>query len=84
MIRLEEAMLDKGSVAIMLIGTLDQAAIPAIKKVYDEYQKQDYTIHLDLKKLVYITREGRNFLNSIKKKAKLKNIPDFMQLADQL
>ena len=84
MIYLEEVILDKNSVVIKLNGTLDQTAIPAIKEACDDFLKQHYTLHLDLEKLIYITREGRSFLNNIKKTVKLINIPDFMQLADEL
>ena len=80
MIHIEETNLDRNTIAIKLGGVLDQSAIPVIKNVCDGYLESHTTIHLDLEKLIHITREGRNFLNEIKQEVHLIHLPEFMQL----
>ena len=84
MIHIEETILDENTIAIKLGGILDQSTIPVIKHVCDGYLEGHRTIHLDLEKLIHITREGRNFLNGIKQKVHLMHLPEFMQLENRL
>jgi len=83
MIHIEETILDENTIAIKLEGILDQSTIPIIKNVCDRYLESRRTIHLDLEKLIHITREGRNFLNGIKQKVHLMHLPEFMQLENR-
>ena len=80
MIHIEEKFLDENTVAIKLGGVLNQSTIPVIKGVYDRYRENHHIIYLDLKGLIHITREGRDFLNKIKQQVRLTHIPGFMQL----
>ena len=80
MIHIEETILDQNTIAIKLGGVLDQHAIPVIQGVCNRYIESHHAIHLDLKGLIHITREGRNFLNGIKQNVSLTHLPEFMQL----
>ena len=80
MIHIEETILDQNTIAIKLGGVLDQHAIPVIQGVCNRYIESHHAIHLDLKGLIHITREGRDYLNGIRQNVNLIHLPEFMQL----
>lgn len=80
MIQIRENTLDSSRVAIEVDGVIDQGAIPILKSVCDRYLGGRMQVLLDLEGVVHITREGRHYLDGIKEKALILNLPEFMKL----
>jgi hypothetical protein len=80
MIHVKENFLDYNVIAIDVGGVLDQGAVPVLKSVCDRHLRGGRKILLNLAAVVHITREGRGFIEAIRKKVSVANLPEFMRL----
>ena len=82
MIHIKENLLDDDTIAIKVDGVLDQGAVPVLEDVCERYLSSDKVVHLNLKEMVHVTREGRAFLRELAKKVQIANLPEFIKLTE--
>jgi hypothetical protein len=78
MIRIKENYLDEHTIALEVDGVLDQGAVPVLKSVCEKHLSRKRSVLLNLEGLVSVTREGRAFLNGMREKVRIDNLPEFM------
>jgi hypothetical protein len=76
MIYVKENILDSGSVMICVDGVLDYESIPILREIYEGHAKRKINVFFNLKGVFHISREGRDFLHSIREKG-IHIEPDF-------
>lgn len=79
MIRIKQTLM-KNNAVIYIEGVLDGETVSTLKEVCERRFKRGETVLVDLGGLDHITREGRDYLQSIHKKADLVNRPMFLKL----
>lgn len=82
MIYIKKIFPDDHSVMIRVEGTIDCTAIATLDEICKNYLKTRKRIQLDLTEITYISRDGREFLQKIKNKVLLTNIPAFMKVQE--
>lgn len=80
MIHLTEKFPDKRSVEIDVGGVIDQAAIPVLQAVCERHLTNGMRVALNLESVIHITREGRGFIQGMRERVSIANIPEFMKL----
>ena len=78
MIRIKENYLDEHTIALEVDGVLDHSAVPILKSVCERHLTGERRVLLDLEGVVSVTREGRTFLNGMREKVHIDNLPEFM------
>ena len=68
MIYIKEIPEGENSVIIQIDGFLEPESVPILKKVCQRQLGMKATVTLNLEKLLYISREGMNYLEEIKRK----------------
>jgi hypothetical protein len=79
MIHVKEKSMGKDSIALEVSGVLDEQAVPVLEDLCRERLGQGKGILVDLKAVVHITREGREFIRGIQRKVTLSHLPEFMR-----
>jgi len=79
-IHVKENLLENNIISIDVGGVLDQGAVPVLKGVCDGHLDKGRRILLNLEAVVHITREGRGFIQGIRKKISVANLPEYMKL----
>jgi hypothetical protein len=82
MIHIKEHPVDRNTVSLDIGGVLDQGAIPVLEEVCGRHLDNGRDVVLNLEAVVHITREGRAFVQAIRGKVGIANLPEFMKLAD--
>jgi len=78
MIRIKENYLDEHTIALEVDGVLDQGAVPVLESVCERHLTGERRVLLNLEGVVSVTREGRTFLNGMREKVRIDNLPEFM------
>ena len=78
MIHVKENYLDKHTITLEVDGVLDQGAVPVLKSVCEKHLSEKRSVLLNLEGVVSVTREGRSFLNGMREKVRIDNLPEFM------
>lgn len=68
MIYIKEIYVDDSSVILRAEGILDCESIPPLKNICERYLEWERKVMLQVEGLLYITREGRDFLREIQNK----------------
>jgi anti-anti-sigma regulatory factor len=72
---------DKNSVIIKVEGTMDNESLSILEEVYRENLESGKRISIDLGKISSVGRSGRDFLRQIQNRAKLIDVPVYIQMA---
>ncbi len=72
MIYIKESFLDDHSIVIQADGTLDSDSIPILRKICERNLECKRKVFLKLKDLMYVSREGNDFLKAMEEKGVLK------------
>jgi len=80
MIYIKELFTNCDIVEIRVDGILDYQSIPILKNVSEVHLNSGKKVSLNLGGLNYVSREGMEFLQEIKKKVIIENIPQFLKL----
>ena len=82
MIHIREHLLDRSTITIDVGGVLDQGAVPVLKRVCDRHLENGRKVLLNLESITHITREGRQFIQTLQGKVGIANLPVFMNLTE--
>lgn len=82
MIHISEHLLDRNTITIHVGGVLDQSAVPVLKRVCDRHLGGGRIVLLNLESVTHITREGRQFVQTLQGKVGIANLPAFMNLTE--
>jgi hypothetical protein len=80
LIHIKETFNDDKSITLRVDGRLDGSSIPTLNDICQRYLLDGLKIILDIEGLYHISREGRDFLDSIKERITLEKIPSFMKI----
>ena len=80
MIHIKEQQADGNTVCLDVGGVLDQSVIAVLDEVCGRYLNSGRDVVLNLEAVVHITREGRAFVQAIRSKVFIANLPEFMKL----
>ena len=79
-IYVKETMKDDKTIILEATGRLDSNSIPTLADVCFRHLGEGHHVTLDIDGLFHISREGRQFLESVKENVVLENIPFFIKL----
>ncbi len=80
LIYIDEEFNEDHAVAIQVDGELDVDSIPLLQDVCERHLKNKLYVTLNLKGLLNISREGRDYLEKIRNKVTITNPPLFLDL----
>lgn len=83
MIYIKELVDQSDSVTIRVDGILNRQSIPILKNVCQDHLNTGKEVILQLDGLMHISREGRDFLQDIKNKVIMLELPEFLRLETQ-
>ena len=78
MIYVKEQIVDDGTVSLDVSGVLDQGAVPVLEGVCERHLANGKQVMVNLEAIVHITREGRAFIQGIRDRVRVANLPAFM------
>lgn len=78
---ISERYIDRHLISVKVFGVLDSDALPVLKKVCQSHLRNKKTVLLNLKGTQHICREARDYLDKIKNRVQLEDVPIFMQLS---
>lgn len=80
MVHIDEISNKDNTITIRMDGRLDSSSVPTIENICQDYLKKQQKIYVDLQGLYSICRDGKAFLDRIKYKVILQNVPAFIRL----
>lgn len=83
MIHIKETFPNDQLVMILVDGTLDRESMSILKDVCQYHLETNRKVMLNLKGLIHISREGRDFLQEIQNTVQFIEPPYFLRLEDQ-
>ena len=78
MIFIEETFPDRQSVTIIIDGVLNGEGIPVLNDLCERYVKEEKRVCVHLRRLMHISRDGRQYLRDIRDKVVLLDPSHFL------
>ena len=83
MIYIKEINSNDRLITIQVDGTLDSNSISILKSAYERHSKGKQKIELDLRELLHVSREGRDFLKKIQQEGVRIEYPQLVGLEER-
>ena len=80
MIHINETVNYPNTVEIDVGGVVDQESISILNEVCERHLRSGRRVLINLESVVHITRDGRRFLNEIRRQVSIAGLPEFMKL----
>jgi hypothetical protein len=84
MIYIKEKFSDEHTVTIFVEGRVNQKSLPSLKDVCNRHLGEKRNILLNLRSLLDISRDGRDFLGEMRERITLVEVPHFLKLDFQV
>ena len=79
MIHIKETFPNDHSVAVLVGGTLDLESVDLLEKLCQNHLNEGRDVSLHLKDVLHVSREGVKFLQQIRKRVALVDLPKFIR-----
>ena len=80
MIIIDETYLSENSVLIQIEGKLDRESVGSLHDLCQEHFLRESRVRLNLEKLLWVDKEGLDYLRSIRNKVHLEGLNSYFEL----
>lgn len=80
MIHIKETFPDNHSVAVLVGGALDPESVGLLEKLCQNHLNEGKDVSLHLKDVLHVSREGVEFLQQIRNRVALVDLPKFIRI----